>query len=396
MIKAKCDMKILFVDTWSKGTFFTNPVVEYIDKMNSIYFLHANSLYNYNPEQNSFNDSYKFYDINNYGNSLFNAIQDIKPDVVVFISIHGLFHRWANIICSSLGIKTLFFMHGVRGLPQKPTYLKSPKVFLSKFARVFSYTKQYYFMTRDLIRSKNFKILFILDWFELIFRNYKYTYNPTNKVFFNYDKICLNDSSDMKFMSTSYGISPSNMIVSGNVSARQIAYQSIDIKINQQRVVFYSQPIVLLSMLSKQVIKNSLLRIAKSVMKETNLPMVLRLHPRDDFCLEDFSEYSFIEVSNEEVAVDMARTRLAIGYFSAILLSCIDLKIPLLSISVESFPRIPVIENYSLNQKVILNKEDWEMNVNAFLIGHSKTNRKLAKEILPSSKIIADEIEKLL
>ena len=48
------------------------------------------------------------YDLKVFDYSFCRAFEDLKPDRVVFVSMHGLFHRWANLCAEKYSIRSVF------------------------------------------------------------------------------------------------------------------------------------------------------------------------------------------------------------------------------------------------------------------------------------------------
>lgn len=395
MVETTNCKKVLFIDTWSKGTFFTNSVANLLISEYELFFLHADKIYSYDSPEILACDQYVFFDVDDFNNSILKAIDYIKPDIVVFISMHGLFHRWANRVCSLSGIKTIFFMHGVRGMPSKNAAKLNIFSLFSKFSRAILYTKQFFYMIMDIKKLEPLRFKLVKDWLELIFNNHRYTYSPSNKSYFNFDVVCLNDGSDVEFFSDKYGISPDVAIVTGNVSARSIALKSCENDLEATRVVFYSQPVVNAKMMEREAAFDLIIKVAEIVHKVTGDKMLLRLHPRDDFDAAVFSNIACLEVSENEAAVDIAITKVAIGYFSALLISAIDLGIPMVTIKNKNMPTIPCIDNYHQNTIITVESDMWETQLLEAVTTKYDAYLKKENNLVSTSKLIADQIRKL-
>lgn len=396
--------RVLFFDSWSKGSTFTDPVAKTLGREVELYYLHANSLFGLQSDPDFDTTLYQERELQGYGYSILEAIRDIDPDVVVFISVHGLIHRWANFVCQSLNINSLFFMHGVRGsVPSEPALSYLVKNFVKKIGRAALYTRQYMYFVSDFRSTQKSNlpvkvgslIDLFRDWAEMIFNNLKHRDNPANKSLFAYHTICVNDETDFEYFSSCYGIVDTKMVVSGNVLARDIAIEAREVSVDRDRIVYYSQPLISAKLISREQALSVIANIADKVMAITGKMMVVRLHPRDDFNRREIEDIYSVEVSSESSVFDVARTRLAIGHFSAILLSCKDLEIPIISLVLDTFPNVPSIQNSSRSQVISIENEDWISILSQVLKTVPKESKAPLPALLSSAEIVANEIREL-
>ena len=110
--------KILFIDTWTHADRFISPLIESLNKEGYICkLLHCDSIFlnsRYKKIKPIKNSNYESIDLKSYNYSFHKAINQIKADKIVFISIHGIVQRWANMVIGKHKIKTFFYMHGIR------------------------------------------------------------------------------------------------------------------------------------------------------------------------------------------------------------------------------------------------------------------------------------------
>ncbi|MDX4058871.1 hypothetical protein Q6A77_09360, partial [Aliarcobacter skirrowii] len=326
---------IVFIDTWTVGANFVFNVATKFKNENLIY-IHFNSEYNNRGQKENvdLNIFDKVIDISSYNNSIYETLLDVKPDVVIFISIHGHFHRWANIISTSMGYKNVFFMHGIRSNQPKKKFKMPFTAKLKKINRIIFYVKQYYLFLLDLKKSNkviNSKIL-LLDFLEMLFKNKCYTNTPKYNIGFNYDLAFVNTESDINYFKKNYFLNEEEIrfLISGNVVSRQNAIKSQTILNLSDTIVFFSQPLISAGYMSREEYLKILFNINK-IMIENNYNFVVRLHPRDDISTNELIQNN-IKISDKEFYEDAARTSVAISFNSASLLTFNDLKKPIITL----------------------------------------------------------------
>ena len=360
-------IKILFIDNWSHGKRFFCPVAEEFTKHNyKCVYLHADSYYlnkkfkNLKPMIDSL---YEDHDIIEYRSSLLRSFEDIKPDIIVFISIHGIFHRWANFVADYLKIPCFFFMHGVR--VSSPRKIAKKSLFY-KLDRVNFYNKQFFLFIKDYIkiRGLNYSTFkFIFNYYrEFIFDNYNYTNKPSISLGFNYKIMFVNMLNDINYFTNHYPLSPfTNFVISGNVSALEPAIKSKELNFKKDCVIFISQPEII--ELNKYI---KLILLLSSIFDKTEFKFIFRPHPRDSDELLDEIEKNKITISYENDVFDYARSCAAIGINSAMLIGFMFLRTPILQISDKINPEICSMFNYDrvikieidsiLNPNLIINE----------------------------------------
>lgn len=357
--------KILFIDNWSQGKRFFSPVVNEFSKHNYIcIYLHADSYYLNNKFKNvkpTIDTTYEDHDIHEFSSSLLRAFVKIKPDIIVFISIHGIFHRWANFVANYLNIPCFFFMHGIRlSSPRKTT----KKNFLYKLDRANFYNKQFILFIKDYFKINGFNFStfnFTFKYYkEFIFDNYNYTNKPSISLGFNYKIMFVNIMNDVNYFKNNYPLSPdTNFVISGNVSALESAIKSLDYNLKKDCVLFVSQPgIVEINKYVKFIL------LLKTMFDDTEFNFIFRPHPRDSVELLSEIEENKITISYESDVFDYARSCAAIGINSAMLIGFMFLRTPIFQISDNSNPEISSMFNYT---RIIKTEIDTNLNPNLLI-----------------------------
>lgn len=389
--------KILFIDNWSQGKNFILPVLRKFQENNyECVFLHADSSYlnqtfkNLKPVIDS---SYTDYDISSYDNSMVKALRAIKPDAIIFISIHGVFHRWGNHIANTLNIPCFFFMHGIRISNPPRINRNSKKVYYLK--RALFYTKQFRFFAKDIVKIQGvdkvtLKFLFYY-YREFIFQNYQYTNRPKINVGFNYRIMFVNMENDIEYFKNNYPISErTNFIISGNVSSVEPAIRSLNYDTKKEYITFISQP----GLIEESEYIN-LINYFANIFKFSESKFIFRPHPRDNETLLNSLLENKIEISQEKSAVDFARSIAAIGINSAMLLGFMKLKTPIIQIIDGENPPICTFAKYDNTIYFNSNLDQQKTGVDILKeINKFKIANQIIGDLKSPSQIIYDNIVK--
>ena len=383
---------ILFIDTWTHANRFISPVVDEFKKNgHECKLLHCDSIFlnsRYNHLKASDNQNIESIDLKIFKYSFDKAISEIKPDLIIFISIHGIVQRWANFVSNKKNIPIFFFMHGIR--ISSPSKIKSSIPY--KLNRVLFYSKVYRYLLFDYFRSSPLSIknaIFMLKYYiELIFKNHSYSNNPNINLGFNYDTLFVNNIKDISYFKNNYPVSDnSKFIISGNVSSLTPAIKSLKIEHKKNCLLFISQTEVY-----EKGIMLKLLNKLKELSIFFNLELIFRPHPRD-YENKILAEKLDINISIVSEEKDMARTMIAVGLNSALMIGMMGLNKHILQ----------VIHNNNLN---ICNQFDYEnmslldtSDLDNFIFNESKfENNKNKEHVLIHSpvKIIRNSIYKRL
>ena len=391
-------MKILFIDTWSKGSFFTSPVAKLAKSKDSIVgFLHANKLYNVD-DINWKEEIYDFsFDCADFNNSLVSALKNINPDAVVFISMHGMFQRWANYICSKLDIPCYFFMHGVRFNTKEIGRLKRRNIF-ELFRRVHFYNKHWFLLIRDCLKLTSiFKLpwrLFILSYLEMIFMNKRFSFSPKYKWGIEYKKVCINSFHDEAFFKEFTGeVGSDRFVVSGNITSRRAAIDSFTFdRANLNSILFISQPLAADGYLDFQSYIDSIVALDHFIKINDLGKFIVRLHPRDDKrTIQVLSKFNISMSKHKSLAKDLSSSCLVVGFNSSALLGCLEVGIPVLGYKFDNVPLLDSLKGSSLYKECNLLTKDSSDEVRQ-LIETGKKRRGLPKDLAPTENIVFNEI----
>lgn len=384
--------KILFVDTWTQGKNFIKPLVQnFIENNIKCIYLHADSFY-LNEIDNNIKPivdlTYEDYDISEYDNSILKAYEDLKPDAIITISVHGLFQRWANHVAEKLNIPCFFFMHGIR-LKDPPKNKSSLKYALN---RVVYYSKQFNLFTRDYVRLNSFSInsvVFLLNYYkELIVFNYRYSNNPKINIGFAYKIMFVNINSDIKYFKESYPLSENTeFCLSGNVSALEPAIKSLNIKNKRNQITFISQP----SIIPINEYLGFIERL-NNLFIDTKFNFVFRPHPRDQKKLIEILKSKEIMISENNAEVDFSKSLVAVGVNSAMLLGFMKLNIPILQIVDGVNMSICDLNKYENSFNLEINFLDSKNASIINFIENSLKNFSLCNDYLSPTAIISKKI----
>lgn len=344
--------KILFVDTWSKGQFFTDPVA-FRAKQSGLgtVYLHADKFYKITDGSYYSGPYDKIIDLDHYNMSVTAALRDIAPDVVIFISMHGMFHRWVNSVCEKLGVPTLFFMHGVRFETSLVGGSKS-KNFQLMASRGLFYTIHWWYCLRDNLQLESlFKLpcrTFIASYFEMITHNTRFSFCPKFKWGLKYDVVCLNTRADRVFFEKFLGVyRPGEFVVSGHLTSRRAALESLRrLRRDRKLVLFISQPLVSAGYISLDGYVGAVKLLRDFFSAHDFGELVIRLHPRDDERLKKVILDLGIRCSeNTNLADDLAQTSLVVGFNSSALIGCTDVGIPVVGLKYGDVPLLICLQD---------------------------------------------------
>ncbi len=399
--------RVLFVDTWSHGRFFTDEVAKEMTKYSEIYFLHADKFYEIEDAYSGDFTTLVECDLVSYGMSFNKALTTIGPDVVIFISMHGIFHRWVNQICQLKGIKTLFFMHGVRFVRNEGQAITQSKSFFSKIVRAWFYLKHWYYLFKDLVFIKNtprftlvkFSILF-KSFFEMFLDNQQFSDCPKYKWGLIYDVICVNTKYDYDYFKKFVGIENiKKLVISGHLTSRRAAINSLQLeKQERNTILFISQPLVSAGYISMADYLEVLLFIKEQIDRESNSTFVVRPHPRDDAeFIESLKSNNFELSVFTEFSDDLARAKMVIGFNSSALLGCMDVGLPVGVVSYGCIPLLDALKNYENSFEIDFTHKNNDLNcrLGSWLRESVNRNSSLVTP-KPSEKIIGNEILSLI
>jgi hypothetical protein len=338
----------VFIDTWSNGFKFIEPICKALLKKEQckLYFLHADSIYNCEASLSKVNikTQVTVLDISKFGFSFVNAFSQINPDIVVTISMHGIFHRWAVAVAKSLQIKTAFFPHGIR-IPSPP---KTRKSATTKLQRAAFYFSQFLSFARDLAASDICALWdFCFLMAEFYLSNYTFTNCPKSKIGLSYDTVFLNVDGERKYFSMFMGqrnVVSTTFICAGNVSSTDPLF---DINWSEagprNTLLFFSQPLYLSGCISISDMVEYIVDIDRASSK-LGIQLIVRPHPRD---LPSFtrilSEKGIALSINNSFEIDVQSSRYFMGINSASLLGLVELGLPVVILNVPGIALLPDI-----------------------------------------------------
>lgn len=395
----------LFVDTWSHGRFFTDEVAKELSKHSKVYFLHADKFYEIKQSYSAKLETLNVCDLDGYNMSVDKTLDDIQPDVVIFVSMHGIFHRWINQICELRGIKTLFFMHGVRFIrnERSPTTPHNRKTFNQKLKRAIFYLKHWYYFIKDLIFCKKHKkvtvkfvTLLIKSFFEMFIYNHRFSDCPKYKWGLEYETICINTKYDKLYFENFVGQKNVNkMIVSGHLTSRRAAIDSFNIQnFKRNQILFISQPLVSANYIEADQYFEILIQLKEKVECETSCEFVVRPHPRDDVAfIQKLKDNQFNVSTFDDFSTDLAQAKVVIGFNSSALLGCMDMGLPIAIVAYKSIPLLDALKRYDLSIEVDFNHlEGEELAEFTTWLQRMAFNDVELKAPRESEKIISDQV----
>ncbi len=412
--------KILFIDTWRAGLFYTDRVVEALSSRHKAYYLHFESLVMpYLPQNRremalktyrdrSANDVYYagIFDHDVFGNSIASAIETIDPSVVVFIAVHNFPARWGNLVSVGKSIPTLHFMHGVNvryaasvgggAIEQvrKLYYnLKRAAYYVEAFRR-------YAGDARKLDRPPALVDL-LAELYELIFRHHKYDFSPTRTYNVKYNTLCLISDQDRSYFKQQYGMSDeTRMVVSGHIDLVKILdrlKEKNDTRAAEKNVLFVSQPYVAEGAVSKDTYQRAIEtmhRFARSV----GLEFVVRLHPREERTALSELEQRGIAFSEGTLEEDLHQACLVIGSNSTVLSTASQLALPVLTVVFPGIPPAVFLDDYDIHAGIPVDRlSAREEEIKTFMLQASRMANALDFSTIPNPvDVISEEIELLI
>ena len=317
----------------------------------------------------------------------------IMPDLIVIVTIHGVFHRWVMYIADSMGIPVFFAPHGTK---LKGTGASGEKKSLGhKVSRALFYISDWIYIFKDSVRM-NFKGFYeiLRTLFEFYFNKSRFSDNPKTSWGLKLDTIFLNYKEEEEFFRGFLNLENSNetqFIVSGNLlgDSEIVNSKNFDSSINNSEVLYVSQPLVGSGFINidQQI---SFFEKICTVLKKNDKQLIFRPHPRDDKLFLKYAEDNSIPISqNLDFSEDLQKYNYFIGFFSAGLFSSSRSGKPTLSLEIEGIPKFPYIsENKKLLQYAF---EDIEMGVNALI--NSNVDEKSVHDLKPASLVISETIK---
>ena len=344
-------MKVLLIDTWSYGASFFDPVVRQLTPDAEVILLHGDTLHGIDTsyfDKMASTGYNAVYDLKHFDYSFCRAFEDLKPDRVVFVSMHGLFHRWANLCAEKYSIRSVFFMHGVRFSGGKRT----AKPFWERCRRAKHYLFQWSLFLRDFFRfgsssASDFKIIFF-SFLEFFFKNSIFSSNPSFKWGLKFKAVCVNHADDIDYFSSFVGAESTSFVVTGNVTSRASAINSCGYSEERNNIVFLSQPLVGSGYLPEEQYLLFLERLNLLVPSILGGKFVVRPHPRDDWEVIQTLQTSNVRFSgNRLLEVDLASASCVIGINSSALLGCVEIGMPVGVVKFDGVPLISAVESSS-------------------------------------------------
>jgi hypothetical protein len=392
----------LFVDTWSHGRFFTDEVAKELTKHSKVYFLHSDKFYEIKKSYPAKLDALNVCDLDSYNMSVDKALDDIQPDVVIFISMHSVFHRWINQICELRGVKTLFFMHGVRFIRNEasPATPSKRKTLSQNLKRAIFYIKHWYYFGKDLVfckKNKKLTLRFVSSlfksFFEMFLNNHRFSDCPKYKWGLQYEIICINTKYDELYFENFVGKKNVNkMVISGHLTSRRAAIDSFSVQnFERNQILFISQPLVSANYIEAKEYFEILLLLKEKIECETSCEFVVRPHPRDDLdFIEKLIDNQFKVSTFECFSSDLAQAKVVVGFNSSALLGCMDMGLPIAIVAYNSIPRLEALQRYDLSIEVdskLLEGEEFTIWLQRMAV--NDVELKIPRE---SEKIISDQV----
>ena len=394
--------KVLFVDTWSKGRFFTDTTAQIFKEAGyQVDYLHADNFYGIVDGVHSLGPYDSFTDLDSYNMSIVKAMADIKPDIVIFISMHGVFHRWVNLICEKLSIPTLFYMHGVR-FESKQIGSSRKKTVKELLSRGVFYSRHWWLCMRDNLRLTSVFNLpwggFLSSYLEMILQNRQFSFSPRVKWGLKFETVCINTEDDKQFFSKFIGeYRPKEFVISGNMSSRRAALNSLKIRNKKkEKILFISQPLISAGYIDLDTYIQSIKILDSFFSKNHYGKLEVRFHPRDD---ESFKQ-AVIDMGiccsiNEDFAEDLAETSLVIGFNSSALLGCTDIGMPVVGFEFGNIPLLSCLNRSECYTELNFIDESCDTELSAFISTVANIKRNFTR-IEYSEDIIISHADKII
>ena len=108
-------MKIVYFDYWTGGIHNFKAIDFELKKLGHNTLLFHIGSFNESVESYEIIENIDCFDISHFKTKLiFNALKEIKPDVVISLNTTYIFDRVLIQSCKVLNIRTIFMMHGIR------------------------------------------------------------------------------------------------------------------------------------------------------------------------------------------------------------------------------------------------------------------------------------------
>jgi hypothetical protein len=405
--------KILFVDSWSLGLRITTPLAKELNKDFDCYYFHFDNLQaksgkavKKNIENFNKQDYKAFYkkiiSFNEYNCSITNLIQELNPDLLIFISLHGFEQKYVNEIASYHNKPCVLFMHGLKSYDFKGVKSFFIKKIIYKFPRIIHFTKLYLYYLKDIKRNQiNRSFIEKFKRFYLItIKHSKFLFNPGKDFGCNYKLIFTTTKNDENYFKNNYGLTDSTKFkIIGHIDNHNLINVLLNQNIKiQKKVLFISQPLVKEGLLSVKDFRAAIESI-NTISKKLNLTLTVRPHPSDDIELLNKlkTELNF-EISQKKLEEDLIESEIISGFFSTLLFTAQILEKPMIIFKIENLPYLEVIFEYE--NSIIFENVRIDINQNLEKLKKLiKTNNTINKEKLSEIdplNILKTEIYKIL
>lgn len=386
--------KILFFDTWIVGTRYMYKYAEFLKSNYEVFFL---SMSNHMAKSSRMiaqtisdfksNDSHFYkhifngiYDFSDFNSSISEAIQEIKPDLIITISLHGFEHRYVNEIATYNNIPCIMYMHGLRS--NETDVIRS-----LHFNKIFHYVGRGLYFTylyncylHDLKKYPQVKIDYLIHskrLFSLLFSNSAFTNSPSDNLGLNYHTIHVLNIADIDYYRNNYWItstttfkvtSHSDMIdFCDYLSANNLNY------IEHNTSIFISQPFVNSGLLSYAEYEAVILA-SKQLSDKLGLKFFVRAHPRDDFdVLKKICNNNNLSISDSSLYDDVLSSRLFFGFNSTLFLQVMAFNKAIVFFDVLQSVRTPSYFNEYRNGFKVNNLEDLSDNLTEITFENTMT-----------------------
>jgi len=342
--------KIVFFDTWVSGLRFVDILAEILYKDFEIIFLSINKFHDkYLPvdqrKRNNFvyskrinNNIYykKIVDIEEYNYSLIAFFQKEKPDIGLTISIHNLEQRWFNCACQMFHVPCVFIMHGIKG-NSTDAKLRFNFNFLYLTKRFIFYNLLFYYFKKEFSLNIQKQQSIFSEWKELMFSHQKYKFHPIDPYNVKYEIGFVTDNSDIDHFKRTYStLNTCKFIEIGPMDLLKIENEMNKYSYKKEFVLFIGQPEGE-TISNKDYLEN--LMFFKKYFEKKGVSMKYKPHPLEIRNLRlNKIKLIGLDILNEDISATLSKTTLVIGYFSTLLLTCIKLNYPVVSLILKGVP----------------------------------------------------------
>ena len=309
--------RIVVFDTWLNGLRFVDFLpIKYTN--NQWIFLHTSSLFGRGNDESKWSGETR--DLKEWGYNITKALQALRPDKVLVISIHNYEQRILINVCNRLGIPVDFYPHGIR-VKEKIVARgnRSYRDYLNRFV------VHLFWLTKLLnANSDIYSLSLRLGILSSILSNYNGFKNGQIQLLpIQIRRTALNSSDQKEYFINDWNLLGSEYFVTNNVKNLFDAKACEPSATPRECVLFIGQPLYGGAKNYTRYFEE----LARVIKNKVGGRLIFRPHPSQQASFDSLPSDIF-EVSTESINTLMGKVKLVVGVNSAMLYLAELLHIP--------------------------------------------------------------------